>query len=116
MTDFDYVALYLIVSVGLCGFIAAVWLLCSRPKDSETFVLEQNLGDLIEHESTGWYRTTVGCDVCGIWTPHRTCSECVTWAEMQFISVAMVGAWHKTFGPAAPNEAEHRRLVKEAGW
>ena len=50
----------------------------------------------------------LGCGVCGVWTPKATCSECVTWAEIQSID----GEKHNAL--VRSNELVRRR--KAAGW
>ena len=107
---------YIVVSVVLCAFIAVAWWACrlSKPKDSETFVLEQNLGDLIEWGPPGvgkvYPAATIWCDVCGVWAPHTTCSDCVTWAEVQVIH------YKKKLPSFELAFREHKRLVDAAGW
>jgi hypothetical protein len=51
----------------------------------------------------------LGCSVCGIWTPSSTCSDCVTWAEVQLIDIEKVGLYSNTLG-----ELKRRRIA--AGW
>ena len=55
-------------------------------------------------------RPQLGCDVCGVWTPHRTCSECVTWAEVQIFH------YEKITMSCDLAMLEHKRLVDSAGW
>ena len=110
-----------LVIVGVIGVFVTVWrgLIADTSLD---FLRKKPTGVLLEplwgSPGTGkvYPAAQLGCDVCGIWTPGKTCSECVTWAEMQAVEL-----WNQrlhvshTHAPC-DNEAEHRRLVKAAGW
>jgi hypothetical protein len=124
----DYIMLYFVGTTVILGFIAAfayaLRLQYKGDRDSESFVLEQSLnaslGDWGPPGVGKTYRAklSMGCDVCGVWTPGFTCSECATWAEVQTIRRENFNTLKSLL--AAPiminNETEHRRLVKRAGW
>ena len=123
-----------LVIVGVIGVFVTVW---------KRLIADTSLDFLRIEHSGAWGSPGVGkvypaarecdvCDVCGKWTPGKTCSECVTWAEIQIIRrenfmtmKALLGQpinlWNEglhvshTHAPC-DNTAEHRRLVEAAGW
>ena len=106
--------LFTLLCLIIWGVIEGVGVLRRQTKHNESFVLEQNLGDLIEWGPPGTGKVfpavRLECDVCGAWAPDTTCSDCVTWAEVQVIH------YEKKLPSFELALREHKRLVDSAGW
>ena len=104
-----------LVIVGVIGVFVTLW---------KRLIADTSLDFLRVETSDAWGSpgvgevypaTQLGCDVCGIWTPGKTCSSCTVWAEMYAIELWNQGV-HVSHTHAPCNEAEHSRLVRAAGW
>jgi hypothetical protein len=105
MTDIEFIMLYFVLTTVILGFIAAfAWSVRLRHK-GESFTLEQSLGKT--HDAS---RLTLGCDVCGAWTPQDPCFECETWAEV------VICHYEGKLPSFQLSIREHTRLVNAAGW
>jgi hypothetical protein len=86
--------LYFVVTTVILGFLGAFAWSCRVKDKSKPKVVEVYLG----------------CVVCGCWTSHITCSECVTWAEV------VICHYEKRLPSFQLAIREHTRLINAAGW
>ncbi len=75
------------IGMGLlsCGAIIATWHIMNKQYRGERDTLDVMWGPAMS------VYVSPECDVCGVWTPYKTCSDCCTWGEMYYVE-----AFHKS--------------------